>query len=244
MSGQTVPSPSLTSVAQIRPANQLEPGRKVAFSARDAHGLLPATPLQGCREAVQRISPSGPRSFGITSALRGEGRSSVAAGIALVEWMDHERRTVLVDLDLTSPSLHQRFGLPEGPGINDLLEGRVTVEDYLQPIVGDVWLLSAGQSRVDAPRALSRLANSTVLSQLSEWAETIVFDLPPLLGSPDGIEAARLCEVPVMVVRAGVTPIFQISQAVELLAAPPPVILNGVRSALPRWLRRAVGDTR
>jgi Mrp family chromosome partitioning ATPase len=91
---------------------------------------------------------------------------------------------------------------------------------------------------------LSRLANSTVLSQLSEWAETIVFDLPPLLGSPDGIEAARLCEVPVMVVRAGVTPIFQISQAVELLAAPPPVILNGVRSALPRWLRRAVGDTR
>jgi Mrp family chromosome partitioning ATPase len=246
MSTEMVPAPSLTSVSRvIQQARRLDTDHEAGtLAARNAQGLLPATLLQGCREIVQRISPSGSRSLGVTSAVRGEGRSSVAAGIALVEWLDHERRTVLIDLDLTSPSLHQHFGLSEGPGINDLTEGHVNVEDYLQPIVGDVWLLSAGRSNVDAPRAVSRLAGSTILSQLSEWADTIVFDLPPLLGSPDGIAAARLCATPIMVVRAGATPIPQVSQAVELLVAPPPVVLNGVRSAMPRWLRRALGAPR
>ena len=223
---------------------RLQPPRDRDVSTREARGLLPATLLQGCREAIQRIAPTGLRSFGVTSALRGEGRTSVAAGMALVEWMDHERRTVLIDLDLTSPSLHRQFNLLEGPGINDLIDGPSHVEDHLQRIVGDLWLLSAGGERDDIPRTVSRLAGSTILSQLSEWADSIVFDLPPLLGSADGLEAARLCETPVMVVRAGVTPLPRVKEAVELLSTPPPVVLNGVRSDLPAWVRRALGETR
>jgi Mrp family chromosome partitioning ATPase len=245
VSESPIPSHTFTPVTRLPPPRRLETGRDTAAaSAREANGLLPATLLRGCREAVQRISHEGPQSFGVTSALRGEGRSSVAAGLALVEWMDHERRTVLIDLDLASPSLHGRFNLSEGPGIQDLVDGPTNVEDYLQRIVGDVWLLSAGKPRDDVPRAVSRLAGSQILSQLSEWADTIVFDLPPLLGSDAGIAATRLCETPVMVVRAGMTPLPRVKEAVELLATPPPVVLNGVRSALPPWLRRALGDTR
>jgi Mrp family chromosome partitioning ATPase len=144
--------------------------------------------------------------------------------------MDHERRTVLIDLDLANPSLHQRFHLAAGPGIHDIVDGPSNVEDYLQRIVGDVWLLSAGPAQHEIPRVLSRFAGGPILSQLSEWADTIVFDLPPLLGSAAGIEATRLCETPVLVVRAGVTPIPLVKEAVELLATPPPVVLNGVRS--------------
>jgi Mrp family chromosome partitioning ATPase len=245
VSEQPITSHTFTPVTRLPPPKRVEAGRDAAAATtREANGLLSATLLRGCREAVQRIGHEGPHSFGVTSALRGEGRSSVAAGMALVEWMDHERRTVLVDLDLASPSLHRRFNLSEGPGINDLVDGPSNVEDYLQRIVGDVWLLSAGQPRDDVPRAVSRLAGSNILSQLSEWADTIVFDLPPLLGSDVGIAATRLCETPVMVVRAGMTPLPRVKEAVELLATPPPVVLNGVRSALPPWLRRALGDTR
>ena len=243
MSGQPTRSERFAPVARLQTVRRAEPGREDE-AARAARGLLPATLLQGCREALQRLPHDGSRSLGVTSALRGEGRSSVAAGMALAEWMDHERRTVLVDLDLASPSLHGRFGLKEGPGIYNIVDGPSSVEDYLQRIVGDVWLLSAGTPGDDVPRAVSRLAGGTILSQLSEWADTIIFDLPPLLGSATGIEAARLCDTPVMVVRAGVTPIPRVKQAVELLASPPPVVLNGVRSSLPQWLRRALGDSR
>lgn len=245
MTGQLIPSHTFTPVTRLQTAKRPDDGREaLAFPVREANGLLPASLLQGCREALQRINHEGPRSFGVTSALRGEGRSSVAAGMALVEWMDHERRTVLIDLDLANPSLHQRFHLAAGPGIHDIVDGPSNVEDYLQRIVGDVWLLSAGPAQHEIPRVLSRFAGGPILSQLSEWADTIVFDLPPLLGSAAGIEATRLCETPVLVVRAGVTPIPLVKEAVELLATPPPVVLNGVRSALPPWLRRALGTSR
>lgn len=245
MSEQPIASHRFSPVTRLPAPKRVDVGHdREAAAASEANGLLPATLLRGCREAIQRIGHEGPHSFGVTSALRGEGRSSVATGMALVEWMDHERRTVLIDLDLANPSLHQRFNLPAGNGINDLVDGPTNVEDYLQRIVGDVWLLSAGRPRDDVPRAMSRFAGSHILSQLSEWADTIVFDLPPLLGSDVGVAAARLCETPVMVVRAGITPLPRVKQAVELLATPPPVVLNGVRSALPPWLRRALGDAR
>jgi hypothetical protein len=46
------------------------------------------------------------------------------------------------------------------------------------------------------------------------------------------------------VVRAGVAPMPQVKEAVQRLTAPPMVILNGVRSAVPSWIRRSLGDTR
>lgn len=204
--------------------------------------LVPSRLLQGCRETLQRIDSVEPRLYGVTSTLRGEGRTSVALGLALVEWLDHERRTVIVDLDLDSPSLAGRLGLRDSPGIDEIAEGNANVEDYVQKVTGDVWLLSAGRSLGDAPRIVNRLAESTLISQLSEWAEAVVFDLPPLIGSPTGLEASRLCRLPVMVIRAGVTPLPRVKEALQALPSTPPIILNGVSTRIPRWLRRVAGD--
>jgi len=245
VSAEIVPSRSLAQVTPLHAARSLEATREAEINpASEAHALVSPELLQGCREAIQRIGDIAHGSFGITSALRGEGRSSIAAALAIVEWLDHERRVVLVDLDLEQPSLHHRFGLHEGPGVGDLVQGHNSVEDYVQRIVGDVWLLSAGRWRDDAPRGVSRLAASTILSQPSEWADVVVFDLPPLLTSTTGIEAARLTGTPIMVVRAGVSPLPQVKEAARMLPTPPSVILNGARSAVPRWLRRSLGDLR
>jgi len=216
--------------------------RREREGVEEAGRLLPGAMLQGCREAIQRLGDVELPSYGITSAIRGEGRSSIALGFALVEWLDHERRTVLVDLDLEQPTLHRRLGLRPGPGIDELVDPGANVEDHLQRAVGEVWLLSVAGTADDAPRALIRLAQSPILSQISEWAEAVVFDLPPLLASPTGLEAARLGPKPVMVVRAGITPMPRVKEAVDALPDRPPVILNGVWSAVPSWLRHALGD--
>ncbi len=244
MSGDVAPSHPLTPIASLRPRRSRELAREREMESdgvREAHAICPTPLLQGCREALQRIGRSARGSYGITSALRGEGRSSIAAALATVEWLDGEKRVVLVDLDLEKPSLHRRFALPEGLEIGSLVRGHRNVEDCLQRIFGDVWLLSVGCSAEDAPRGLNQLASSSLMSQLSEWADVTVFDLPPLLASVTGAEAARLCATPIMVVRAGVSPLPQVKEAVERLPAPPPVIVNGVRSAVPAWLRRSLG---
>ncbi|HXZ98795.1 MAG TPA: CpsD/CapB family tyrosine-protein kinase [Candidatus Binatia bacterium] len=237
------PAPQLSRVTPFRPPSSPEPPRGASpADVRLAQGLLPRAVLKGCREAIQRMPEPDPRSYGVTSTVRGEGRSTVAAGMALLQWLDYERRTVLVDLDLEQPSLHRRFGLAEGSGLSDLIEGHGAVEDHLQRVVGDLYVLTAGRLREDAPRTLTRLAQSSVISQLFEWAEAVVFDLPPVLGSPTGLEAARLSGSPVMVVRAGVTPLPRAKEALDALPACSSVILNGVESAMPPWLRRATGS--
>jgi tyrosine-protein kinase Etk/Wzc len=208
---------------------------------RAAEGRLPAKLLQGCRGAVQRIAIPGRPSIGVTSALRGEGRSSVALGMALVEWLDYERRTVLVDLDFESQSLHRRLGLEQGTHIDDLVGSHADIEQHLQQVTGDLYLLSISGLAEEAPRMLGRLAQSSILSQLSEWADAVVFDLPPVLGTAAGLEAVRLCGTPVMVVRAGITPVARVKEATAALAEPPPVVLNGVETRLLGWLRRAAG---
>jgi Mrp family chromosome partitioning ATPase len=243
MTGQPLGERHFGQVTPFRSGRSAEPSAiERAAEASRAASLVPPAVLQGCREAIQRISEPDPHSLGVTSTLRGEGRSTVAAGLALVEWLDYERRTVLVDLDLEHPSLHERFGVKSGPGIAGLIDGHNAVEDHLQQIAGDLWLLSAGQLLEDAPRTLSKLAHSAVISQLAEWADAVVFDLPPLLGSPTGLEAARLCRTPVLVVRAGVTPLPSVKRATDALSVAPPIILNDVHSALPRWIRRVGGD--
>jgi len=242
VSGQPLSHPAISRVSPYRTADAPEQARPATDEAQRAQSLLPRSVLQGCREVLQRISDQEPRSYGVTSSLRGEGRSTIAVGMALVQWLDYERRTVLVDLDLEHPTLHERFGVSDGTGLADLADGHFAMEDYLQRIAGDVWLLSAGRLREDAPRTLARLAQGTVLPQLEEWADALVFDLPPLLGSPTGPGGAKLCATPVMVVRAGLTPLPIVKRATDSLPVAPPVVLNGVRSALPAWIRRATGD--
>lgn len=217
-----------------------------AGTVRTAEQMVSSAPkvlIQGCREALQRMASDGTvEHIAVTSSIRGEGRSTVSAGLAIVSALDHELRTVLVDLDLDSPSQNRRLGLPETSGINDLTESAAHIEDYLQPVVSNLWLLSAGKARSDAPRALNRFAASGLLSQLREWADMVVFDLPPLFGSSTGTMAVRVAPQPVLVVRAGATQLSQVARAVELFPEPPAVIVNGIRSSLPRWIRRAAGE--
>jgi Mrp family chromosome partitioning ATPase len=229
--------------ARPRSLNERSPARLgvMVGATEQAKRLVPEAVLQGCRRALQRIGPLERISLGVTSAVRGEGRSTVALGLALVQWLDHERRTVLVDLDLERPSLHERVGLAAGPGIHDLIPSGGSVDKQVRPMVGDIWLLSSGETVEDYPRALSRLTEGSALTQIAEWAEAVIFDLPPILDSPTGLDALRLCGSPVMVVRAGVTPLPRVLEAMNTLTEPPPVILNGVRSSLPQWIRRRLG---
>lgn len=236
-----------TSRALPRSASASE---KTASAAplRTAEQMVSSAPpvlIQGCREALQRMASDGTvEHIAVTSSIRGEGRSTVAAGLAIVSALDHELRTVLVDLDLDSPSQTRRLGLPEVAGINDLTDSSAHIEDYLQPVVSNLWLMSAGRPRDDAPRSLNHFAASGLLSQLREWADMVVFDLPPMFGSSTGTMAVRVAPQPVLVVRAGATQMSQVARAVELFPEPPAIIVNGIRSSLPRWLQRAAGEWR
>jgi tyrosine-protein kinase len=196
--------------------------------------------LDGCRTAVQQLQVDGPTSLGVTSSLRGEGRTTIALGLALA-LAEFGHPTVLVELDLVHPQLSKRISAARYPGLADIVEGRATLGDCLQPIGTNLQLVPAGQVHGSIPHALSLLAHADVFAEITSQGSMVVADLPPLLGSSIGRQAAGLTAEIVLVVRAGVAPARRIREAVAGLTAPPKVILNGTHTRVPDWAVRLAG---
>ncbi len=67
----------------------------------------------------------------VTSALVGEGKSFTSINLAMSIAMELDNTVMLVDADVARPSVLRMLGLPGGPGLLDLLEGKADMADVL-----------------------------------------------------------------------------------------------------------------
>lgn len=197
--------------------------------------------IASCSSALRRMGGSHLESLAVTSALRGEGRTMVAAAAAAVQARTYRRRSVLLELDIENPALALRFALDPQPGVAELLTGEASVAECIHWLDDRLGILPAGDPSDAADDLLARLPAAGLLGQLLDQADTVVADLPPL--PPAG--AATYLTTPfsavLLVIRAGVTPVDRVRQAVDSLPESPAVILNGTGSAVPRFLRTVFG---
>ena len=177
------------------------------------------------------------RVLAVTSAGRGEGRTTTAANLALTAAQEG-RSTVLVESDLRRPALAKLFGLAPRAGLADVLDGTAELG---QAVVraGGLAILCAGEVR-DAAAALRSPRASTVMEQLRAAYEHVILDAPPALAFADGDRIAGAADAALLVVRAGMTPRQVVKLALEALGdRAAGVVLNDVDvAALPhgRWL--------
>ena len=117
-------------------------------------------------------------SIGVTSANRAEGKTTAACNFALSLSVGSRRRTVLVDMNLQRPRLHDIFGIPLGPGIVDALIGD---EVFVTPSsVENLFVLPAGKA-VGKKISLAHLsAFKDIVESLLREYEILIFDLPSL----------------------------------------------------------------
>lgn len=196
--------------------------------------------VDACAPAALKLG--GPRlsRLGVTSALRGEGRTTIALAMAAVQAREFGRRALLVDADFENSSLSEMFGFAGEPGLAEVTTGELSLDTAVREVADGVALLPAGVANKQRARSVRELLSTDLLDELAGRYEVAVVDLPPLLGSTDGPLLAAHFQSALLVVRAHVTPLAQIEKAVGLLSAQPLVLVNGVRSSLPRWLRRLV----
>jgi len=150
------------------------------------------------------------RTVVVTSAQPGEGKSTVAANLAVVMARAGER-VILVDADLRRPILHDLFGLPPAPGLSDLyLAGPDSgvepaariIASLRQTVVPNLRLLGAGQ---DAPNPAELLASArtvSLLGALREQADVVIVDTPAIGLLADGVILASHADGTILVVRA------------------------------------------
>jgi receptor protein-tyrosine kinase len=124
----------------------------------------------------------------VTSAVTGEGKSTVAAGLARAIALAGQS-VVLVEVDLRRPTFHQQFDLDgDHRGLTSSLVGGVPVTDLLRPVLPGLRTLTVLPSGPIPPNSAELLRSaemSRVLQELKLEAEFIVLDAPPLLPVAD-----------------------------------------------------------
>src|SRR3954453_2728433 len=144
----------------------------------------------------------------VTSAIAGEGKTTVALGLAVMVAQDFpERRVLLPEADLRHPVLAADFDVEESPGLAEALEGISPVGiGYRETFLPNLRLLPAGEPTPNPSRLLRSSRFAAVLAATRENHDLVIVDAPALLVSSDAALVTDQADGVVMVVRSGVTP--------------------------------------
>jgi capsular exopolysaccharide synthesis family protein len=144
----------------------------------------------------------------VTSAAPREGKTTTVINLGII-MAQAGPRVLIVDADFRRPSLHRMFGfLPNGhrtlPGLSNLIVGNSKLQDVLLPSgFSRVALVPAGIVPPNPNELLSSERIKSVIADLAEQADIVLFDTPPCLLYSDAYLLAPLTDGVLYVVRSG-----------------------------------------
>jgi chain length determinant protein tyrosine kinase EpsG len=157
-------------------------------------------------------SDANRKALAIVSADAKEGRSYIAANLAIV-FSQLGERTLLIDADLRNPSQHKLFKLGDGPGLSSLLSERAGM-DVIKPVASLLGLsvLAAGPMPPNPQELLGRPAFSALLQTLGHDFDVIIIDTPAGVGYADAQTIAVRAGAALIVARQGRSSLPRIDQ--------------------------------
>jgi capsular exopolysaccharide synthesis family protein len=145
------------------------------------------------------------RSVLVTSASPGEGKSTIAAHLAVAH-AEQGHKTLLIDGDLRRPSVHRRFEIPSAVGLSNVLVAELPWQEALVKPAGleELDILPAGPPSRRAADLVGR-GLEQVLAEASFEYDLVILDAPPLLGFAEPLQMATAVDGVIVVTRAGET---------------------------------------
>ena len=161
----------------------------------------------------------------VTSALPGEGKSFTTINLAISMAMELDFTVLLVDADVSKPSVLELLGGAPARGLMDVLNG---TEDDLSNVllrtnINKFSILPAGMPQPNATELLASDAMNRLLDEIaSRYSDRIiVFDSPPLLVTTEARALATHMGQVVMVVEANHTSQNAVRQALATIESCP-----------------------
>lgn len=181
----------------------------------------------------------GYRSFAVTSAIKGEGKSVTALNLAYQIATDFKKRTILVEGDLRKPStLAGRLTGQKEHGLTDVLSGRCSLHSVIANVEGtSLYVLPAGTISKKSSGLLGSREMKTLLDTLKDEFEFVILDSPPVLPLVDMSILSKLVDGLLFVVRAGKTSRNLVEKALGSISSANVlgIILNGADTKLDKY---------
>jgi len=167
----------------------------------------------------------------LTSAVAQEGRSEVAANLALA-MSQAGSKVLLVDADLRQPTQHQIWNCPNDRGLVQVLEKTVEAEMVMQPVAANIFLLPLGKQSPNSLATFSAKHLNAFIQQAAQSFDIVLFDTPPLTQTADASTLGTLADGTLLVIRPGLAKAADVKAVKGLLSlAGQPVlgmVVNGV----------------
>lgn len=168
------------------------------------------------------------KAIAVMSEAPGEGRSYIAANLAIV-FSQLGGRTLLVDADLRKPSQHLLFGLENRIGLSTVLSGRAGSEAVQRiPRLDNLSLLPAGVLPPNPQELLARPMFGQLLAQLRHHLDFIIIDTPPATESADAQTVAVRAGAALVVVRKNASRLWRVQAISESVARAKTAIVGAV----------------
>lgn len=178
-----------------------------------------AEAYRSLRSALMYLPWEGqrPKVLLITSALPGEGKSTVAANLARTLALGGSR-VLLIDGDLRKGCLHDKLGMSCNPGLAELLKESATLEETLQTNgVPNLWFLARGSNTGHPGDLMLGPALEQVLNRCRKEFDYVLIDSCPLFTAADVTTLAPKLDGTLFVVRSGFSRLRVAREALQLL---------------------------
>jgi capsular exopolysaccharide synthesis family protein len=164
------------------------------------------------------IEETSSKSILVTSALQGEGKSTIVSSLAYL-LSQSTKKIILVDGDLRLSAVHKIFDLPNKLGLCDYLLGRAEVDDIIQPtIYPGLSVITGGRSTQEPVNLLSSERMKALIQELYKRYDLVLFDSPAILAVTDASVIAPLVDGVLLVVKRAFLGREKLEAALEQLS--------------------------
>jgi capsular exopolysaccharide synthesis family protein len=155
----------------------------------------------------------------ITSTSPEEGKSLVAANLALNQGRSNSLKTILVEGDLRQPVQASRFGFSRNlPGLSEYLRGERSLAYVVYRLESaGLWFLPAGVTTGNPVELMQSVRLAELLDHLETFFDWIIIDTPPIFPLADATLWMKLADGVLIVTRIGVSDKKLLAQAVKAL---------------------------
>ena len=199
-------------VPQLKRGRKLPPHRWIAQDERYTEAIRSVVAA-----ALQLGNPQKPpKTFLVTSSVRGEGKTTLAISFAVYA-ARIQRRVLLIDLSFRHPSIARELGGPAGGGILDVLQGGPPAELIRAAPGLGIDYLPLSMESVDPVKILAADGVPKLLRQFEESYDCVVIDSVPLLSATEARLLASMVDEVFFAIKWGSTSREVAQNALELL---------------------------
>jgi capsular exopolysaccharide synthesis family protein len=153
----------------------------------------------------------------VTGTAPEEGKSVVAANLALNQSRSKVLKTLLIDGDLRRPTVASRFGFDRSlPGLSECLRGERELSDAVYRLNGSgLWFLPAGRAPENPLDLMQSGRLPELLDRLGEFFDWVIIDTPPVVPVADTTFWMKLADGVLVVIREGVSEKKTVERALD-----------------------------